>query len=178
MAFIETEVDKLLELLKERKKVSIPEASRKLGLDKKTIEEWADFLEEEGVIRIEYTLTTPVLVLKEINEEEVKKKEKEINLKKSILIEKAENLAKNVEKNEKYFEELKKELDQIKKYLGKDADKIQKELKEIEEYNNLKKKSEEVINNQKREYEKKIAELQDYIQKEQKKYLSIFESAK
>ncbi|MGC8929394.1 MAG: hypothetical protein ACP5OZ_02610, partial [Candidatus Woesearchaeota archaeon] len=162
MALIETEVDKLLELLKERKKVSISEAAKKLGLDNKTIEEWADFLEEEGVIKIEYTLTTPVLVLKEINEDQIKNKEKELNLKKSILLGKSENLAKNIEKNEQYFKELKAEFDKIKKYLGKDADNIQKELKEIEEYNNLKKRSYEEINKQKKEYEKKIEELQDY----------------
>ncbi|MEM2121403.1 MAG: hypothetical protein QXU20_01955 [Candidatus Woesearchaeota archaeon] len=178
MGVIETEVDKLLELLNEKKKISIHEAAKKLGVDNKTIEEWADFLEEEGVIKVEYTLTTPILVLKEINEQDIKNKEKELSLKKSVLLGKAQKLVKDVDKNEEYFKELKRELDEIKKYLGKDAEKIEKELKEIEEYNNLKKKSEEIIENQKREYEKKIEELQDYILREQKKYLNMLEDLK
>ena len=59
---IETGVDKLLKLIERKTKLTIEEAAKTLGVSTNVIQEWADFLEEEGIVSIEYTLTHTYLV--------------------------------------------------------------------------------------------------------------------
>ena len=54
MGNIQTGVDRLVALIKEKEKISIDEAAKTLGVSKINIQEWADFLEEEGIIEIKY----------------------------------------------------------------------------------------------------------------------------
>ncbi len=74
---LQTGVDKLVSLIKEKKKISMPQAAKQLGVSQVVVEEWADFLEEEDIISIEYRLATPWLVDKKIKKEEDKKDKKE-----------------------------------------------------------------------------------------------------
>lgn len=71
---ITTAVDSLVELVNNRKKISLEEAANELGLPEHIVNEWAVFLEEENVLEIEYQFTTPFLIAKNIkqakNEEE------------------------------------------------------------------------------------------------------------
>jgi len=60
---VSTEADHLLRLLKEKKEISFEQMSKELALPVETIEAWANFLEEEGVVSITYKFTTPYLVL-------------------------------------------------------------------------------------------------------------------
>jgi hypothetical protein len=48
MAKIETGVDRLVELVGQKKKISQEDASKELGVSVAVIQEWAEFLEEEG----------------------------------------------------------------------------------------------------------------------------------
>ena len=64
---IETGVDKLVKLVKQSGKISVAEAAKILGLSNTIITEWADFLEEEGIISIEYNLTQPFLVERKLH---------------------------------------------------------------------------------------------------------------
>lgn len=59
---VSTEADHLLRILKERKEISFEQAAKELDVPVETIEAWANFLEEEGVISISYKLTTPYLI--------------------------------------------------------------------------------------------------------------------
>ena len=51
---IETGVYKLVKLVKQRGKIALSDASMELGLSTSVIQEWVDFLEDEGIISIEY----------------------------------------------------------------------------------------------------------------------------
>ncbi len=62
---IATAIDSLVELVKLRKKLTLEEAAHQLALPEHVINEWANFLEEEGIIQITYKFTTPYLELKE-----------------------------------------------------------------------------------------------------------------
>ena len=62
---VTTDVDTLIELVKQRKRISFEEAAKKLGVGVNVIETWVSFLEEEGVIAVDYKFTTPFLVYPE-----------------------------------------------------------------------------------------------------------------
>jgi len=62
---IKTAVDSLIELLKKKKKITLDEASKELGIPANIINEWATFLEEEKILKIEYRFTTPYLIFNE-----------------------------------------------------------------------------------------------------------------
>lgn len=59
---VKTEADLLMKLLEDVKEISMAEAAKKLGVPQATLEAWATFLEEEGLLSIKYQLTTPYLV--------------------------------------------------------------------------------------------------------------------
>ena len=70
---VKTGVDGLLDLLKQKEKVSLSEAAKKLGMDEQTVKLWVDFLVEEKIVGIEYKFTKPYLYLNK-KEEKVKGK--------------------------------------------------------------------------------------------------------
>jgi hypothetical protein len=59
---VQTDVDALVNLVKKRKEISFEDASIELSLPFSTIESWANFLEEEDELSINYKFTTPYLV--------------------------------------------------------------------------------------------------------------------
>ena len=61
---ITTAVDSLVELVNNKKRISLEDAAKELGLPENIINEWANFLEEESVLEIEYQFTTPFLIAK------------------------------------------------------------------------------------------------------------------
>ena len=61
---IKTAVDSLIELLKKKKRLTLDETSKELGIPTNIINEWATFLEEEKILKIEYKFTTPYLIFK------------------------------------------------------------------------------------------------------------------
>ena len=60
---VETEADELIRLLSRIPEISMIEASKQLKVPEATIELLATFLEEEGIVSIQYKLTTPYLSL-------------------------------------------------------------------------------------------------------------------
>jgi len=59
---VKTEVDELVDVVKRHKRLSFEEAAKKLKMPLEVIETWSTFLEEEGVLAIDYRLTTPYLI--------------------------------------------------------------------------------------------------------------------
>lgn len=58
---VTTDADKLVQLLKEKGEMSIKEAADILKVGMPTIESWANFLEDSGIVEITYKFTTPYL---------------------------------------------------------------------------------------------------------------------
>ncbi len=67
---IKTGVDNLIELLKNREKITINDASKELKIKTKILQKWVDFLVEEKVISIEYKFTVPYIYLNRTKQEE------------------------------------------------------------------------------------------------------------
>lgn len=69
---IRTGADKLLDLVRNSKEVAMSEAAKQLGVPPKTIESWANFLEEDGSVMIRYKFTTPYISVPETQGPKVK----------------------------------------------------------------------------------------------------------
>ena len=61
-SLISTGVDNLIKLVYARGRIKLVDTSKELGISISVLEEWAKVLEEEGILRIEYQLTTAYLV--------------------------------------------------------------------------------------------------------------------
>ena len=177
-SIIETGVDKLVKLIKETGKISMPDAAKQLGVSSTVIEEWADFLEEEGIISIEHTFTKPYLVDRKLTKKEVEGKAKEFAGKKDIFVRKAEVTVSFLEREAEKLKNVKAEFDKIKEELGFDFGDIRKELNELHRYGQLKVDLDKKVQEQKKTAGAKVGELSQTILKEYKRYQSILKKIK
>src|SRR3989338_5380932 len=129
---IETGVDKLVKIVKERGKIALADAAKELGVSTTVIQEWVDFLEEEGIISVEYKLTKPYLVERKLTKKEVEEKAKEFTNKKDVFVRKAEVNLSFLEKQAAELKKAKDEFDRLKNELGLDVGSLKDELKELE----------------------------------------------
>lgn len=77
MGNIQTGVDRLVALVKEKGKIAIDEAAKTLGVSKDNVQEWADFLEEESIIEIKYGLAKTYLVDRKLTKTESVQQERQ-----------------------------------------------------------------------------------------------------
>lgn len=93
---ISTAVDSLVSLVIEKKRILLEDAARELKVPENIILEWATFLEEEGILIIDYKFSKTYLVVKK----DIKKEELEIenlNILKDVLTRKLQYMFKFVE---------------------------------------------------------------------------------
>jgi hypothetical protein len=70
--FIETAIDKLISLLRKRKRIRISEAAKILKVSQKQIDEWVFTLEDKGIVDLKYPVFgEPEVVIKELTPEQV-----------------------------------------------------------------------------------------------------------
>lgn len=174
-SIIETGVDRLVNLVKRRGKIALQDAAKELGVSLDVIEEWADFLEEEGMISIEYKLTKPYLVERELTEKELEKKVKEFHGKKDVFVRKAEISMGFLNKEATRLKSVKKEFDSLKKELGIEVEGVKDELKELEKYEQMKKDLDVKLLEQRKNSKEKIDDMDQQIAREKKKYQSIIQ---
>ncbi len=170
---IETGVDKLVNIIRKNKKISIGEASKALNIPENVIEEWADFLEEEGIINIEYKLTTPYLVEREVNQAEIEKKSKEFMEKKDGFVRNAEVALSKLKLDSEMMINMKNEFMNLKEGLAEEVKSMKGDLNELERYEEIKGNIDKQVGDAKTDYEKKIESLNNSIQKEKKRYGDI-----
>ena len=168
--FIETGVDKLVKLVKEMGRISLSDAAKALGVSQTVVQEWVDFLEEEGILGIEYTLTKPYLVERKLTKTEVESKAKEFANKKDVFVRKAEVSLSFLEKQAEELRRVKDEFDKLKNELGFELDNVKVDLKQLEHYQNLKEDLQKQVEEQKSESKSKIEEMIQHVSREQKRY--------
>lgn len=61
MTEVKTNVDQLMQVVREKGKLSVAEAAKQLGVPEKTVQAWVDFLVDEHILGIEYKFTTPYI---------------------------------------------------------------------------------------------------------------------
>ena len=170
---IETGVDKLVNLVNERGRIALQDAAKELGVSTTVIQEWVDFLEEEGIIGVEYKLTKPYLVERKLTKKEVETKAKEFASRKEGFVRKAEVSLSFLEKQAQELKKVKSEFDRLKQELGIELDTVRGDLKELERYQQLKEELQKQVEEQKNEAKLKIEELTNRVLREQKKYQEL-----
>ena len=92
---IETGVDSLLALLREKDRISIDEAAKILKTPSKAVQSWVDFLVEERILGLEYKFTKPYIYLNKAKQKTTTTKQtnnaKDIIAFKKEFMERAEN---------------------------------------------------------------------------------------
>lgn len=172
-SIIETGVDKLVNIVKERGRIALTDAAKELGVSTTVIQEWVDFLEDEGIISVEYKLTKPFLVERKLTKKEVEAKAKEFAGKKDAFVRKAEVNLSFLEKQADDLKKVKEEFDRLKQELGLELDTVKTELGELEKYQQMRQELQREVEEQKNEAKLKIEELTKEISREQKKYQEI-----
>ena len=170
---IETGVDKLVNLVKERGKISLSDSAKELGVSTTVIQEWVDFLEEEGIISVEYNLTKPFLVERKLSKKEVEEKAKEFANKKDVFVRKAEVSLSFLEKQSEDLKKVKEEFDKLKNDLGIELGTVRNDLKELEKYQQMKIELQKQVEDQKNDTKSKIEALTKQISREQKRYQEL-----
>jgi chromosome segregation ATPase len=172
-SFIETGVDKLVKLVEAKQRVSTHDAAKLLGVSVSVIDEWSDFLEEEGIISIEYKLANTYLVERKLSKKEVVKKAKEFHGTKDAFIRKIETTVQGIERDTGGLDDLKEQFKTLKKELGDDLGNVKQELKQLEEYEVLKKNIDKQMYAQQQEYRKKIEDMEKDLLREKGRYKEL-----
>ncbi|HII29545.1 hypothetical protein COT48_04420 [Candidatus Woesearchaeota archaeon CG08_land_8_20_14_0_20_47_9] len=134
-----TGVDRLVSLIERKRRISIPDAAKELSIPRVVVEEWAAFLEEKNIISIQYRLTTPFLVKREITKEEAGKQAAEFESKKEGFIRKVESALNRIERETGGLKGFKEEFSSISREIDQDLKNVENDLKELEKYESLKK---------------------------------------
>jgi len=86
---LETGVDKLANMVHTRGKIAVSDAAKELGVSRNVIMERVDIL-DQGLIDVQYKFLKPYLVTRKLTKAEVEQKSNEFNMKKEVVIRKAE----------------------------------------------------------------------------------------
>lgn len=172
---IETGVDKLLDLINRKKRVNLNEAANELGVSVPVIQEWTDFLEDEGLITVEYKFSKTYLCERKLSKGEVVKKAKEYSSKKDAFTRKVETALKSLEREAEGFEKIKEEFSKLREVIGRDVDQVREELQELSHYEDLKKNIDKDIIQQRLDYQEMIEGLHRQISEQQKKHDSFID---
>lgn len=70
---IHTDVDLLMDILKNKKKIELKEVAKQLRVPEDAVQRWVDFLVEENILSVEYDFTKPIISL--VEQEKRKKKD-------------------------------------------------------------------------------------------------------
>lgn len=167
---IETGVDKLVNLIEQKKKISVDEAAKSLGLSKQLIEQWADFLEEEKIISIEYNFTTTFLCERKLSKKEAENKGKEYLDKRDNFIKKVDTTIMSIDRESEIIDKLKVEFKSVKGEIGEDVLHVKDQLDELRSYEDMKKSLDRDLQKNHDDFIAKLDEVSNKIEKEQKRY--------
>jgi len=125
---LKTGVDELVKLIREKNKITVSNAAKELGVSPDAIDEWADFLEEDNIIDIEYKFANTWLINKKLRKEEIKEKVKNVEVERNIIIRKSESLLNLLDKKGGDIIKIKKEFSKIKNEIHSEAKSVHDEL--------------------------------------------------
>ena len=161
---IQTGADKLIDLVREKKEISIKEAGKLLGVDSSVIEDWANFLEEESLVSVNYKVTVPYISDRKLSKKELQEKVKNFHDNKEILMKKAESTLCFLDDQADEMREVRKEFEKLKKEVSTDAKEVDKKLDKLKAIMNSIKKEEEIIEKQIEKGEEATHRFQNFVE--------------
>ena len=143
MAEIQTDVDKLVNLVRDKKSVSVEEASALLNLGQETVQKLAEFLEDEGIVEIESHLTKQLILDKGVSKiigsqkqknEKVSAAPKKVLSERELFQEMLKHWISDVEQHEASIKMTKASFESVlknKDEISKTIDKISKDISDV-----------------------------------------------
>jgi len=173
MKNIKTGVDKLVELISEKKRIELDSAARQLAVGKNVVQEWAEFLEQEGLISIDYTLSKVWLIEKIITKDAMIETTREVSSEKDAFIRKIDVALKALDTETIGFEEVRRHFADIQSHIKTEIDTVKTELDELQRYETLKKNLDKDIMQQKKDYDAMIEKYMADLKLQEDKYLGL-----
>lgn len=167
---IETGLDKLVELINSKKRISLDEAAKELGVSPDIVKEWADFLEDENLITLEEKLSKTFLCERKLSKKEVEKKAVEYSSKKDAFTRRVDMAISSLQKESEGLDRIKAEFEKLKEMIGKDIDEVRGELEELKHYEELKKNMDREILQQRADYHSMLEGIRKRMEDERKRY--------
>jgi chromosome segregation ATPase len=175
MASIETGVDKLVKIIAKEKKIELGEAAKQLNVEPAVVQEWAEFLEQEGLVGVQYSLSKTFLIEKRLTKTEVEKKSKEYDSKKEAFTRRVDATLKQLESETADFESIKTQYYSLKDQIGDEIDQVKDEIEQLRHYEELKKSIDQDILKQKVDYQKTLDEVHQRVLVEEKRYSKLID---
>lgn len=160
---IETAADRLLELVRQKKSIAIKEAAKELGVSSAIIQEWAEFLEDEGIVTIKYKVTTPYISEKKLSKKEIDSKVKSFMENKDVLLRKAESTLDFLNHQGEEIGNVRKEFDHIKKEVDTDITSVKKKLTQLHDVLRDIKAKEKEIEDEVKKGEEASSRFQNFV---------------
>ncbi len=173
MKLIETGVDRLVKLISQRKSITAKDAAKELGVSLKNIREWAEFLEEEGIINLESGLTSETLVEKKLGKKELAEKVKAAKGENEAFVRKVESSINALKRDSDELKLIDSEFKHIKTQLQQNFEHINKKLKNLEDHNQRHKSITSQRKNIESNFEKKLNSVDEKLRKEQHLYSDV-----
>jgi chromosome segregation ATPase len=167
---IETGVDKLVKLIAERTKISVKDAAKELGVSVSSIEEWADFLEEEGIISIQAHFATVYLVEKSISKKDVIEKVKAVREEKDAFVRRVESSINALQRDGEEIKLVDSEFRQIRSMLEEKFSKLGKKLDMLEDFRKSHQEMGQRCEQLEKSYDDKLNQLEFRLKKQEKAY--------
>jgi chromosome segregation ATPase len=167
---IKTGADKLVELISEKKKVAVDVAAKELGVGKDVVQEWAEFLEEEGVVSLDYSFSKTWIIERKITKDDVIRGAAEISSEKEALVRRIDVAITSLQRDTTGFEDIRKEFAKIQSHIRTEIDTVKEQLSSLEKYDALRKNLDKDVSKQKDAYSELIKSAQEKIKIESEKY--------
>ncbi|MGV8086042.1 MAG: hypothetical protein ACP5N1_00270 [Candidatus Woesearchaeota archaeon] len=167
---ITTGVDRLVEIISEKKRVELDVAAKLLGVGKDVVQEWAQFLEEEGIVTIDYNLSKVWISERKINKEDVLTNVKEVSSEKEAFTRKIDVAISSLKEETSDFETIRSEFLNIQGNIKDEIDILKKQLVELDRYDSLRKNLGKDLDSQRMEYDSFAKDVQDKLKIEMQKY--------
>jgi chromosome segregation ATPase len=167
---IKTGADKLVDLISEKKKISVDEAAKTLGVGKNVVQEWAEFLEEEGTVDLEYSFSKAWITAKRITKDDVISSAKEVASEKDALARKIDVAITALQQETSGFEDIRREFSNIQKHIKDEIDLVKNQLGELEKFDSLRKNLDKDVSRQHQEYKSIVNEAEEKLRLESQKY--------
>lgn len=170
MSQIKTCADKLIDLIHNIKRISLEDAAKSLGANKELVQEWAELLEKEKLISIDYSFSKTFLTERKATKKEIKTSAKDVVFEKDVFVNKVEYAIASLSKEATNFNEIKKKFNSLHGKVKNEVKTIEKEISELEKYDQLKTNIDKEIEKQKEEYQKEVEILNKDIEIHKSKF--------
>ena len=174
MKKIKTGPDRLVEIIQESKKISLDDSAKALGVNKELVLEWAEFLERERLISIDYSFSKVFFTERVMSSKEIKASAKEVVYEKDAFINKIDYALASLERESVNFKEIKHKFNEVQSGVKDELKIVEKELAELEQYNKLKSNIDKDILAQKDKYVKEVEVLKQDISVRENEFVKLY----